>query len=124
MTGRPTVAIDLDGTLTSWEKGPSDQPNSIGEWLPGAKEALDFLLSAGFDIVIHTCRATWEAGGGYAGVRAFFDAEGYTEPRVVVWHDVGKPIAQWYIDDRAISFQNNWWQIIHAFEAMVQTKGT
>lgn len=118
----PTIAIDLDGTLTSWEKGISDQPNSIGEWLPGAKDALDFFLAAGFDIIIHTCRATWAAGGGYQGVRSFFESEGYTEPRVRVWHDLGKPVAQWYIDDRAIEFRNNWPILVNSFKAVLDGK--
>ena len=103
------IAIDLDGTLTRWERGDSAQANGIGEWIPGAKEALDTFLQIGFKIVVHTCRATWEAGGSYAGVRAFLDEAGYTEDRgVSVWHEVGKPIAQFYIDDRAIPFTGSW----------------
>ena len=103
------IAIDLDGTLTSWERGDSAQENSIGEWIPGAKEALDSFLDLGFKIMVHTCRATWEAGGSYAGVRKFLDDAGYTESRgVFVWHEIGKPVARFYIDDRAIQFTGLW----------------
>lgn len=103
------IAIDLDGTLTSWERGDSSQANGIGDWIPGAKDALDTFLKMGFRIMVHTCRATWEAGGSYAGVRKFLDDAGYTEDRgVFVWHEVGKPIARFYIDDRAIQFTGHW----------------
>lgn len=104
------IAIDLDGTLTSWERGPSHQGNGIGPWLPGAREAIRAMLDAGHHVIVHTCRATWEAGGSYAGVRHFLDSHGFED--VEVWHDVGKPIAHVYIDDRAIPFQGEWGEVM------------
>lgn len=122
------VAIDLDGTLAAW-----DADHTVcGAWLPGAREAIEELLAQGNNVVVHTCRATWEEGGGLKSVAEFLRSGGFAPCKVVtsggraIWFDLderpedgphnrvgiwvghGKPIAHWYIDDRAISFRGNW----------------
>jgi hypothetical protein len=154
------LAIDLDGTLAEWG---SDHAR-CGEWIPGAQDALRQLREQGHKIVVHTCRATWDAGGGIAEVARFlqsggfvacavsmaldehgnqqedwrliddagrvtnqdflpatFEAKGIDAPpyplkvplqqvpeAIGIWSGQGKPIVHYYVDDRAITFRDNW----------------
>lgn len=112
------IAIDLDGTLCQWKRGPG-HGYEIGEWIPGAQDALHLLLASGHKIYIHTCRATWLEGGGYEGVREFFDRHGFHAPQVEIWNSIGKPIAAVYIDDRAVTFRGDWNETILEMLRMV-----
>lgn len=66
-------AIDLDGTIAEW----ADDHKVCGEWLPGAKEAIETLLDEGHAITIHTCRATWTDSDGADGVARFLLKGGF-----------------------------------------------
>lgn len=71
------VAIDLDGTLAEWPKGPMlpyGVKAGVGEWIDGAEAALRELLRDGHRVVVHSCRTTWEDGGGTEAVLAFVGA--------------------------------------------------
>ncbi len=134
------IAIDLDGTIAEWEKGVdySSSGNKIGKWIPGAKEAIDSFLEKGYGVIIHSCRATWKEGGGIESICNFLITGGYApavihdsngemsitfegvdditkdfnKQFVMVWAGEGKPIASYYIDDRAIEFKGNWQEIV------------
>ena len=100
---KPYLAVDFDGTIATTV---NDIPIELKE---GAKEAL-LKLKDRFTIVIYSAR-NWS---GWSD----------TEDRVKVMvdflkkHDIyydkisqtseGKHIAEYYIDDRAITFKNNW----------------
>jgi hypothetical protein len=110
-TKRPTLAIDLDGTLID------EQWPAIGTWLPGA---LDFLhWAAGqFDVVLHTCRVSdLELNNStlrnpldvHGQMQAVYDllTEAGLEESVRVWTGPGKPSAFAYIDDKALAVITN-----------------
>lgn len=149
------LAIDLDGTLAHWRSEHAETRLEggdflVGDWIDGAREALDAFLAAGFKVVIQSCRATWLAGGGLPAIAAFLRSGGF-EPFAVrsvdegggqvefwypvledgsvrngslptyvnergwkvpdippngvgIWVGEGKPIAHYYIDDRAVAF--------------------
>lgn len=88
-----TIMIDLDGVICTEER-TFDRP--LAKPLDGAKEAIEKLKAAGHTIVIYTAR-------GWAEFR-------YTKQWLVdhgIPHDglhMGKPIADVWIDDRAIRF--------------------
>ena len=84
-----TIAIDWDGTLVV---SPS------GAWLPGALEALRYLVR-NHTVLIHSCRANWPEG--QEEIRQRLGAEGLREQIDV---RAGKPEADLYIDDRALRF--------------------
>lgn len=123
---RPTYAVDLDGTLAVWDQvwRPAGVKNKPGEWLEGAQSAIARMLFDWCTVIVHTCRATWEAGGGTDAVDEFIRSGGFVPVHIVgqemsgthaddlqpqngevgVWVGVGKPIATYYIDDRGVNF--------------------
>jgi hypothetical protein len=123
------LAVDLDNTLA--EGGDE----GVGPWKPGAVEALHEVLDAGGEVLVHTCRTGWGNGGGVAAVEEFLRSGGFApclvdtadrggsqvqvwaepgEPgrRVGIWVGRGKPIAQAYIDDRAVAFNGSWADVV------------
>jgi hypothetical protein len=107
--GRLTIAVDLDGTLAHYDgwKGQRE----IGAPLPGAREALEQLVAAGHRVMVYTCRCgdwqreTWGDGlsrdESAAIVKAWLDEHGF-HGSVEVYTGDGKPLADYYVDDRAI----------------------
>ena len=103
--------------------------------MPGAQEALHAVLDAGAEVLVHSCRTGWGDGGGVGAVVEFVRAGGFepclvdtrddgpsqvqvwAEPegpgrRVGIWVGRGKPIAQAYIDDRAVRFEGSWADVL------------
>lgn len=118
-----TVAVDMDGTIAAWERGDGTEFGAAaGAWLPGSREFVETLLTVGLKVVVHTCRATWELGGGTPAVEEFLRLADFVPVQVVgqemdgphsddldnfarqvgVWVGVGKPIASAYVDDRGV----------------------
>jgi hypothetical protein len=111
----PTICVDFDGTLHD-----GVFPN-LGKPMPGAKEALALFRAVGFYIVVFSCRTA----GRYPLLFGY--EQGLAKPvaqEMKQWLDrremsydeiddgtLGKPIADYYIDDRAIRFNDNWPQI-------------
>ncbi len=111
---RFVAAIDFDGTVhdvTAREPG-----YKMGKPYPGAKECLDRLRELGAEIVIHTCRG--RAALGLPDLTVEFQQKNGTLDHVRQWLDffdipfdeitAVKPIADVYVDDRAIPFDGDW----------------
>lgn len=101
---RPTVCVDLDGTLIDFSCGWKGLDH-FGTPFPGAVEFTKRLVGIAH-VVIYTCRCTEELCGVSADVlrekvRAFLDRHGFS------YHDIfvgqGKPIAHAMVDDRAVA---------------------
>jgi trehalose-6-phosphatase len=91
-----TIMVDLDGVICSEEQffnRPLAQP------IPGAREALQKLRAAGHTVVIYTARS-W---GEYRVTRSWLETHGFEYDGL----HMGKPVADVWIDDRALQF-NNW----------------
>ncbi len=110
-----TIAIDLDGTLVrkAWP--------GIGEWFPGAKQALQRLLDEGHTPFIYTARTNpyyldgslapvGEVLGQLMAVRHRLDDAGFEG--IEVWDGHGKPFYHVIVDDRALWFpgRNGSWR--------------
>ncbi len=119
-TYSPVVALDFDGTIHSYERGWADG-SIYGTPVPGALEAMQRLWNAGCRLLIFTCRL---------GVAPDHISPGaprggeHQREAIVNWleHHRGiggftwevdevtgaKPIADVYIDDRAVGFRGDW----------------
>lgn len=89
------VAVDWDGTLVD----PITQ-----NWLPGAQQALQAMLTRGYRVTIHSSRANWDGG-----IEQIADKLAGYAHRVTIQP---KPEANIYIDDRALRFNGDWEPIL------------
>ena len=99
---KPTLAVDFDGVLHTYDEGWQDG-KIYGELITGAKEAL-VKLAVNYSIVVFTARENLNPV--YAALRLWGVGGFITEVTNT------KPIAIAYIDDRGITFKNNWPEIV------------
>lgn len=102
-----TVCIDFDGVIAhahgdGWEVGV------FGEPINGVQKSLQFFRDIGWKIIIHTVRGEVEFLKSYLQKYGIpFDHINFNpenEPNM----NPGKPLADIYIDDRAICFMGEW----------------
>lgn len=114
------VCIDIDGTICHTKK--DDELYSDVQPLPGAIESLIELKRTGAYIILYTARhmKTCESNVGRVvakqGKTLFDWLEKNRLPYDEIWF--GKPIADVYIDDRALKFDGNWNDILHKVKSI------
>lgn len=101
---RQTIVVDFDGTIVEHAYP------SIGKLKPGVRDALS-LLKAEFHIVICSCRNNMVLNQGSR--KPFDEMVAFLKREKIPFDEVdhgdrGKWCGALYIDDRAMSFQNNW----------------
>ncbi len=94
------LIVDLDGTICSEEKTFS---RSMAKPIHGAKEALDLLHSQGHTIIIYSAR-TWNE---YEMTIKWLKDHHIPYDQVIL----GKPVGNYWIDDRALSF-TSWEKVL------------
>ena len=103
--------IDFDGTLCKFAFP------EVGEVEPNVKYALELLRAKGYAIKIHSCRtATYWENAIERGTHAHLIGEFLREHKIphdeiILSTSMDKPIADVYIDDRAIRYDGNWMEI-------------
>lgn len=101
-----TIAVDLNGTILA-----ASGPRSVAEFgqpNPGAKEVLERLRLEGYTIIIHSVWGNKKEIADYlASYEIPYDHINWN-PKQPVGTNIGKPLAEAYIDDRAIHFNGNW----------------
>jgi FMN phosphatase YigB (HAD superfamily) len=95
MSRPKTIMVDLDGVICN-EEAFFDRP--LAEPIEGAREALQKLHAAGYIVVIYTARS-W---GEYRVTTRWLAEHGFEYDGL----HMGKPVADLWIDDRAIGFEN------------------
>lgn len=127
----PTIAVDFDGTLCDFAYP------GIGRVKEGAKEALALFRRLGYRVIIYSCRTChwhYEIFGTdptiptlsrpeALAMKAFLDAEGI-EYDLIDDGSKGKPLADFYIDDKGIRFQDNWAYIASVIEVLTQQRNS
>ena len=117
LVGLQNIAVDLDDTILEmdWARWGAEGMDYFGDPKPGAAEALHKLRAAGYRIIIHTCRTNTELNPAYTIKELREKIATALEERGVpydeIWTGEGKPIAPFYVDDRAIEFRDNWEEI-------------
>jgi hypothetical protein len=107
------IAVDFDGVIHNFDKGWHDG-TCYGEPLPGSLEAIK-KLSEKYTVIIFTAKIRPDrplVGGktGYEFVREWlikYDIDKYVDDITFE-----KPRAEYYIDDKAILYDNNWKDIL------------
>lgn len=105
------VIIDFDGTLCKFAFP------DVGPIEPHVRGALETLKRAGYTIKIHSCRTAtfWgqedEREAHILAIKNFVLENGLPCDEIITAENMDKPIADVYIDDRAIKYENNWLQI-------------
>ncbi|WP_338871040.1 HAD hydrolase family protein [Spirosoma sp. SC4-14] len=89
------LIIDLDGTICTEEKTYS---RSMAKLLDGARENVNRLYDEGHTIIIYSAR-TWME---YEMTTHWLQQNGVKYHQLIL----GKPIGDFWIDDRAIGFDN------------------
>ena len=113
----PVICIDFDQTINS-----SHYPD-LGEPTEGVKEAFEKLRSVGYEIHILSCRTNPEV------TKHIIDRQEQcrTIKRYLEEHDIPydvvlnefKPIATYYIDDRAVEFKGNWDDVLGKIKCLI-----
>lgn len=110
-----TVAVDFDGVLHMYSKGFQDG-SIYDQPVPGAAQALQALKEKGYKIYIFSTRSNKifhkkDSGDQNAAMEAYLKKHQIPYDRI--W-SFGKPMADIFIDDRAIGFRGDWQDTLQA----------
>jgi hypothetical protein len=109
---QPWVAVDLDGTILSYESGWGEE-GKFGDPLPGAIEALNELMQLGWRVSIYTARFSGLDETSTAELEAalsdYLTSVGVPFSDIWIGH---KPQADAFVDDRALRFEGDWSTIL------------
>ncbi len=100
------IAVDFDGVIAEF----TDDIETFGKIVPGAREALGELRSQGYKIIIHTARPSNSCC--LENLATYLKAEAVPFDGININIDCAwesqKPLADLYIDDRACRFEGDW----------------
>jgi len=111
------IIIDFDGTLCD-HRYPE-----VGRIKKGAKEALRQLKDMGYYIKIHSCRTSKLLNDDpkfitkHCKIMSSFLQDNEI-PYDEIIMETDKPVAYFYIDDRAIGFRNDWKEVVEEVKKM------
>lgn len=94
-----TIAVDFDGVLHDpYRRRPGSR---LGAPVDGAQESMARLRRRGHHLIVHTCRPVGD-------VRVRNQLLEWGRAEGIGWHDLtnAKPLADVYLDDRAVRFEN------------------
>lgn len=114
------IIIDFDGTICGFAFPDCGPPE------PGVREALLELSAMEFEIVIHSCRtgSYWEGKHDgpnrrkyYAVILDYMERHGLHYDTILMDSNMDKPIADFYIDDRGVSYKSNWPDVVNEIKS-------
>jgi len=114
-----TICVDFDGTICEFAYP------AIGALKPGVREALRRFKELGYYIIIYSCRAAIRHKEKYHPgcehlpglelpsvkvMKQFLDEQQIPYDEIDSGES-GKPVADFYIDDKAVRFEDNWAEV-------------
>lgn len=103
---KKTICVDFDGVIAQYD-GFKDN-DIFGDPIDGVQSAMEVLKKKGFTIIIFTTRTASSKLKKYLNdnhITYDYINENPDQPK---GSNSGKPIADIYLDDRAICFKGNW----------------
>ena len=110
MSNKRTIAVDLDGTILTCKR-PPEGVHIFGKPERKVRECLLFLQKYGFDILIHSTRLNHRLHNeAPEWLRMNIDDALCVNkiPFDGIWSGPGKPLAEFYVDDRAVFYAGDW----------------
>lgn len=114
MPRKKAVCVDFDGVIATYDGRRG--PGVVGDLIAGTVEGMTALRKAGFKIYVLSARA--DKPGGVQFIEEYLREHGV--PFDVVTNIKVPAVA--YIDDRAVVFYDNWYDIPTAVEDMERKK--
>lgn len=122
------IIVDFDGTICGFAFPACGPPE------PGVKEALLELHDLGFEIIIHSCRTNiyWKGAKKdvdnrvhhIATITRYMDDHDLYYDELLIDTDHNKPFADFYIDDRGVSYKGNWPDVVNEIKIERMTNGS
>jgi len=110
MSHRRVLAVDLDGTILTSKRTPMGI-EEFGKGERKVRECLLFLQKHGFDILVHTTRVNHRLHDKAPPVLRMNIVDALSVNRIPfdsVWCGSGKPLAEFYVDDRGVFYAGDW----------------
>ena len=95
------ISFDFDGVIHSYTSGWKGDDAILDPPVPGIKEAIAEIRTAGYKVIVHSSRCKSEAGR--TAIEAWLRVKGIEVDGVAT----EKPLAVVHIDDRCICFDGN-----------------
>lgn len=107
----PTLCVDFDGVIASYKHW--EGKGVFGEPLPNVAEALEKLQSLGWIIIIHTTRSETHLIEKYLNNhKILYNFINYNPENIHQGLNMGKPLADVYLDDRGLTFEGRWLDVV------------
>lgn len=109
MGRKRVLAVDLDGTI--FKKVPWQGIHHFGKPEKKVKDCLKFLRAHGFEVLIHSTRlngALSDSPLPFLKMNVEAVLAVHRIPYDNIFTGQGKPLAEFFVDDRAVFYAGNW----------------